>query len=157
MISANANDVEAVAGFIAVVRAETALWRRAEVALRDAGCVAPGTFDLLREIAGLEQCRVQDLAEVMLITVGGASQAVDRAVQNGLAERGPHPTDRRSQTVVLTAAGRNALRDAGTVVADVMRQFARGTYDEVDRATLAHLVPNPHTPGERVSSQGAAL
>ncbi|MGO4298719.1 MarR family winged helix-turn-helix transcriptional regulator [Leifsonia sp. RAF41] len=108
--------------FISLVRAETAAWRSAEAALRQAGQILPGMFDLLREISNNEPCRVQDLATTMLITVGGASQAVDRAVRDGYAERRPHPTDRRSQTIVLSPAGRLALQEAEPVLAAAVRE-----------------------------------
>lgn len=127
MISTNANDAEMVMQFIDLVRLETRAWRLAETALRESGRILPGTFDLLREIALREPCRVQDLADAMVITVGGASQAVDRAVRDGFAERRPHPTDRRSQTVVLTAEGRAALRDAEPILATAVRELLAGS------------------------------
>src|SRR4051812_30459433 len=78
-------------------------------------------------------CRVNDIAEQLSITIGGASQAGDRLQSRGLCERRANPADRRSSVVALTGAGADALRSAGPVfdaelaswfAADDLEQFA---------------------------------
>ncbi len=71
----------------------------------------------LLAIGRLEATRVQDLASELGVSVGGASKAVDRLEQAGWVKRKPHPEDRRSATVSLTASGRRQLAKASTSVA----------------------------------------
>ncbi len=56
---------------------------------------------------------------------------VDRLERDGIAERRPHPTDRRRSVVHLTASGRKAIRTTG-------RWFVRA-FDHVEPATLPAL------------------
>jgi DNA-binding MarR family transcriptional regulator len=56
---------------------------------------------------------------------------VDRLERDGIAERRPHPTDRRRLVVHLTDGGRQAIRITG-------RWFVRA-FDHVDPATLPAL------------------
>jgi len=98
----------------------------------------------LRVIAGTTDCRVQDLADGMGISVGGASKSVDRLASRGWVRREPHPGDRRSSVVRLTPEG-DRVRSAGDrIAADALRHSLAGalggdltTFD----ALLARLDP----------------
>ena len=59
--------------------------------------------------------RVHDIARAIAITVGGASQAVDRLESAGLCARRANPTDRRSSIVELTPESTKLLRIAAPV------------------------------------------
>ncbi|MEU7875635.1 MarR family winged helix-turn-helix transcriptional regulator [Dactylosporangium sp. NPDC049140] len=121
-----------------LVRFETDLWNGIDARLRAAGAVPLGSLNVLQVVARTQACRVNDIADALSITIGGASQAVDRLVARALLERRPNPEDRRSSIVELTGAGSAALRageeifDAelavwfgGALTGSALRSFAR--------------------------------
>ena len=65
---------------------------------------------------------------------------VDRLEREGLAERIPHPSDRRATLIAITEAGERALRAClkphRAAVAALFREFPRA-----DRAALGRLIP----------------
>ncbi|HEY5319542.1 MAG TPA: MarR family transcriptional regulator [Galbitalea sp.] len=101
-----------------LVRFETELWNGVDARLqRDCG-VTLGSFNALLIVSETPNCRVNDLAAALSITVGGVSQAVDRLESRGLLERLPNPANRRSSLLELTAAGREIVETAGDVFDD---------------------------------------
>jgi DNA-binding MarR family transcriptional regulator len=98
-----------------LVRFETDLWNGVDARLRDAGAVPLGSLNVLQVVQRTPACRVNDIADALCITIGGASQSVDRLAARGLCERHPNPGDRRSSIVELTAAGTDAIRFAEPV------------------------------------------
>ncbi|GAA0277424.1 MarR family winged helix-turn-helix transcriptional regulator [Cryptosporangium japonicum] len=95
-----------------VIRTEVLLWNAVDARLRADADLSVGTLDVLRVIERTPGCRVQEVAEALGITVGGASQAVDRAERRGLCARHPNPKNRRSSVLELTPEGTGALRTA---------------------------------------------
>jgi DNA-binding MarR family transcriptional regulator len=87
------------------------LWNTVEQRIRAAeGTVPLGRFSILRVVDRFEDgCRVQDIADSLLITVGAASRIVDRLVGDDLLTRSPHPHDRRSHHLTLSLRGRRSL------------------------------------------------
>ncbi|MEU3888453.1 MarR family winged helix-turn-helix transcriptional regulator [Streptomyces sp. NPDC029041] len=83
-------------------------------------------------------CRVQDIADALVITVGGASQAVDRLEQRGLCVRRCNPADRRSSLVDLTPAGRNLLDEAAPVYDQELDTLLSVSLPEASFTELAH-------------------
>ena len=109
-----------------LVRFETELWNGIDARLqRDCG-VPLGSFNTLLVIEATPSCRVNDIVAALSITVGGASQAVDRLEKRGLCVRRPHPTDRRSSIVELTAAGQELVNTAGPVFDQELEAWLRG-------------------------------
>ncbi|MBS1905856.1 MAG: MarR family transcriptional regulator [Actinobacteria bacterium] len=107
--------------FDLIVRLETDLWNLAERELHRAGQVGLGVLSALRVLDRLEGSgRVQDLSRDLSITIGAASKLVDRIERDALAARRPHPDDRRSSLISLTAAGREACREGEEVVRKIM-------------------------------------
>ena len=104
-----------------LVRFETELWNALEVRLQHECGISLGTFNVMLIISETDSCRVYDIADRLSITVGGASQAVDRLVKQGFGERHQHPTDRRSSIVGLTEAGEKAVAQAGPPFDDELR------------------------------------
>jgi len=98
-----------------LVRFETELWNAVDARLRSQAGVPLGTFNVLLVVASTESCRVNDIAEKLAITVGGASQAVDRIEQKGLCKRQRDSSDGRSSIVSLTALGIAKLSAASPV------------------------------------------
>jgi MarR family multiple antibiotic resistance transcriptional regulator len=96
--------------FDKLVRYETDLWNVAERDIARGGGVGLGTLQALRVIARhAPATRVNEVSRDLGITIGAASKFVDRLERDGLAARAPHPDDRRSSLVALTAAGQSAL------------------------------------------------
>ena len=94
-----------------LVRVQTRLWNRLDRALLDEGQVSLAWLMALRVLADAPGSRVQDLAEHVDISPGGASKLVDRLVGAGLVDREPDLEDRRVSRLRLTASGRDAARD----------------------------------------------
>ena len=55
---------------------------------------------------------VTAFAEIMQVSAAGASQMVERLVQEGVVERQPSTSDRRVREVHLTDAGRTLVQEA---------------------------------------------
>ena len=108
-----------------VIRTEVLLWNAVDARLRESCDLGAGTLDTLRVIDRTPDCRVQEVAEALAITVGGASQAVDRLERRGFCTRHPNPKNRRSSVLELTPDGREALDKALTVFdAELATRFA---------------------------------
>lgn len=77
----------------------------------------------LRVVRTTPECRVQDLAAGLGLSVSGASKSADRLERRGWLRRISNPSDRRSQILELTAEGISAAA-AGDKIADaVMREL----------------------------------
>jgi DNA-binding MarR family transcriptional regulator len=98
-----------------LVRFETELWNELDARLRAEADVPMGSFNVLLVIERVPGCRVNDIAVSLAITIGGASQAVDRLERRGLCTRRPHPEDRRACIIELTDDGRARCTAAGRV------------------------------------------
>ena len=59
--------------------------------------------------------RVSDIADELGITGAGASQMLDRLVQQGLVERSEDPDDRRVKLIALTEQGRAVVERGGSL------------------------------------------
>jgi DNA-binding MarR family transcriptional regulator len=70
--------------------------------------------------------RVVELRQELRITVGAASKLVDRLEKEGLAQRQPHPSDRRSSLIALSPAGERALDLGAQVLQDAMDEHLAG-------------------------------
>jgi MarR family transcriptional regulator, organic hydroperoxide resistance regulator len=104
--------------FSELVRLETELWDAVEGRLRaDHGITLP-FFEFMQIISRHPNCRVQDIAEELSITVGGTSKIVDRIEAAGYCSRHANPSDRRSSILALTPAGRRLLPKITATVDD---------------------------------------
>jgi DNA-binding MarR family transcriptional regulator len=118
-----------------LVRFETELWNGIDASLQLQCGVTLGTFNVLLVVSDTAGCRVNDLAAALSITVGGASQAVDRIESRGLLERLPNPANRRSSLLALTASGRRVVKMASTVFDSELHSWFAGplTSGAIDR------------------------
>jgi DNA-binding MarR family transcriptional regulator len=116
--------------FSELVRLETELCGAVEARLRaDHGLPLPH-FEFMQVIARTRNCRVQDIATELSITVGGTSKIVDRIEAAGHCARRANPDDRRSSIVELTPAGRRLLsRAAGSVEDELRRRLGAALSD----------------------------
>jgi DNA-binding MarR family transcriptional regulator len=119
-----------------LVRFETDLWNEIDARLRRECGVPLGSLNVMLVIESTPDCRVNEIAAALSITVGGVSQAVDRLEQRGHVARRPSPTDRRSSIVELTDAGRALVASAGPVFDEELeRRFA----DPLSKTALVQL------------------
>ncbi|WOX14968.1 MarR family winged helix-turn-helix transcriptional regulator [Streptomyces sp. N50] len=119
-----------------LVRFETDLWNGIDARLRQECEVTLGGLNVLLVVEREGSCRVNDIAAALSITVGGASQAVDRLEKLGHCTRRPHPADRRSSIVELTLAGRELVAEGGPVFD---RELATRLGAPLPDAALGHL------------------
>jgi len=79
------------------VRFETILWGAVDGRLQEECGVGLASLNAMLVIDATPLCRVHDIARAVAITVGGASQAVDRLESAGLRARraGRHAAGRR--------------------------------------------------------------
>src|ERR1700733_10254491 len=104
--------------FSELVRLETELWDAVEGRLRaDHGITLP-FFEFMQIISRHPNCRVQDIAEELSITVGGTSKIVDRIEASGYCARHANLSDRRSSILALTPAGKRLLPKITATVDD---------------------------------------
>jgi DNA-binding MarR family transcriptional regulator len=97
-----------------LIRFETVLWNTIDARLRAQAGLSLGALEMLLVVDQTPDCRVQEVADSLAITVGGASQGVDRLERQGWCARRPNPKNRRSSVLELTPAGRSLLATAGT-------------------------------------------
>lgn len=113
--------------FDALIRYETNLWNCIDDRLKAAGAPSLAVLSALRVINRFApSSRVQELRQELRITVGAASKLADRLEKEGLAQRHPHPSDRRSSLISLSAAGEQALALGSRVLQDVMDEHLAG-------------------------------
>jgi DNA-binding MarR family transcriptional regulator len=107
-----------------LVRFETELWDAIDARLRAECDLALGRFEVMRVIAYHGQCRVQDIADELAITIGGTSKIIDRLEASGYCGRRPNPDDQRSSLIALTPAGQHIFAQATDVFeTELARRF----------------------------------
>jgi DNA-binding MarR family transcriptional regulator len=119
-----------------LVRFETILWGTADGRLQEECGVSLASLNTMLVIDATPLCRVHDIARAVAITVGGASQAVDRLESAGLCARRPNPSDRRSSIVELTPEGMELLGIAAPVFDRELDRLLRAP---LPGTALAHL------------------
>lgn len=125
-----------------LVRLETELWDAVDARLTASVDLPLTWFEPMRVIDSTDGCRVNDIAEALLITIGGTSKLVDRIEAAGLCERRPNPRDGRSSLITLTEAGKARLAAATAEAEEVLaRRFAAVPDSALDRlqSTLRRL------------------
>ncbi|GAA1915730.1 MarR family winged helix-turn-helix transcriptional regulator [Streptantibioticus ferralitis] len=139
-----------------LVRFETDLWNGIDARLRHDGDLPLGSLNVMLVVARTQACRVNDIAAALSITIGGASQAVDRLEKRGLCTRQPNPDDRRSSIVQLTAAGRELTESAGRIFDEELAARLGGPLSAsalghlgTALATLRAATPHSASPGEK--------
>jgi MarR family transcriptional regulator, organic hydroperoxide resistance regulator len=119
-----------------LVRFETILWGTVDGRLQEECGISLASLNGMLVIDATPLCRVHDIARAVVITVGGASQAVDRLESAGLCARRANPSDRRSSIVELTPEGREVLSIAAAVFDSELDRLLRAP---LPGAALTHL------------------
>jgi MarR family transcriptional regulator, organic hydroperoxide resistance regulator len=140
--------------FSELVRLETELWDAVEARLRaDHGITLP-FFEFMQIISRRPECRVQDIAAELSITVGGTSKIVDRIEAAGYCVRSANPHDRRSSVIALTPAGRRLLPKLTATVDGELHARLGG---ELPDRSVAQLTRTLSRLRARMRSAGAAV
>lgn len=100
-----------------LVRFQIEVWNAVDARLQRTLDLPVAIHQPLRIMAERGDCRVADISERLVITVGGASKIVDRLEARGLCERRANPGDRRSSLLGLTVEGEAVLERANVEVA----------------------------------------
>jgi MarR family transcriptional regulator, organic hydroperoxide resistance regulator len=120
--------------FDQLVRLQIELWNDVDERLKAEHDLPISRLLFLRIIDARHGCRVNDIADDMVITIGGTSKIVDRLEQSGLVARRANPDDRRSSVIELTAAGEKVLTAANatfTAVLDERMPPSAGNLDSL--------------------------
>ncbi|MEN3272971.1 MAG: MarR family transcriptional regulator, organic hydroperoxide resistance regulator [Actinomycetota bacterium] len=146
--------------FSDLIRCETELWNAVDERLRSEHDLPLSWFEPMQVMSARTACRVVDIKEGLSITVGGASKLVDRIEASGLCRRRANPTDRRSQIVELTPAGRRMLANATKSFEDELhtRLGAVVSEKELDQlgTTLRTLRASNRRPAQRLQPHSLA-
>ncbi|MEL6338041.1 MAG: MarR family transcriptional regulator [Pseudomonadota bacterium] len=93
--------------------------------------MSPARFQLLQTLKQGGALTMIDLAERLSVTKRNVTTLVDGLEKDGFAIRHPHPTDRRSTLVALTAEGERAFAEA----AEIQRVHLQGLLASLEPAT----------------------
>ena len=128
--------------FTDLVRIETALWNQLDRKLEATHGLPLRWFEPMRivSLSENEHLQVNEIAEALMITVGGTSKVVDRISDAGYFRREPDPGDRRVSRVVLTAAGKRKLASASKTHREELKRLIAGTLDAEERRQLGTLI-----------------
>ncbi|MGA1838079.1 MarR family transcriptional regulator [Herbiconiux sp. 11R-BC] len=123
--------------FDEVVSTEIELWNHLDRALLAETGVSAAQLQALTALARPEgSARVQDVSQRLRITVGAASKLIDRLERDGLAERSPHPSDRRSMLIELTPAGETALAEATTAADSNLERLLGAQFEPAEAEAM---------------------
>ena len=118
------------------------LWRashtRVAAALESIG-LTPALFGVLNFLGARDGAIQQEVASSMGIDPSTMVSLIDELESAGLAERRPHPTDRRAREVAITSKGRRQLQRARRMATEVDREVLRGLTD-AERRRLVTLL-----------------
>jgi DNA-binding MarR family transcriptional regulator len=107
--------------------------------LHEGGGVPLAWYEVLLRLSHAPDAsiRMQDLADVLLLSRSGVTRLADRLEAAGLIERRVCETDRRGTLAVITGAGRDAIERATPLVVEALDQhFARHLTKTDARALL---------------------
>ena len=121
-----------MAAWVMFLHAHARLISRLSTDLETSDEVPLGTYDVLVQLSLCGgKLRLKDLLQRVVLSQPGLSRRVERLETAGLVERRPDPADGRGVIVVLTRAGRYALRSAAVVhMSGIDREFTNALTDE---------------------------
>ena len=104
----------------------------------------PGAMNALLFLQPGEPCSMRTLADAWKCDASNVTWLVDRLEERGLAERRPHPSDRRVRTVALTRKGVRIRAQIETRLFEAPATFQQLTHDELQslRSILQKLTPD---------------
>ena len=105
----------------------------------------PGAMNALLFLQPGEPCSMRTLADAWKCDASNVTWLVDRLEEHGLAERRPHPTDRRVRTVALTRKGTKTRAQIESKLFEApasVRELSPHDLETLDRI-LRKLAPAP--------------
>jgi DNA-binding MarR family transcriptional regulator len=105
----------------------------------------PGAMNALLFLEPGQPCSMRTLADAWKCDASNVTWLVDRLEEHGLAERRPHPSDRRVRTVALTRKGARMRTQIQNKLFEAPATFHTLSHDELVtlRDILQKLVPEP--------------
>jgi DNA-binding MarR family transcriptional regulator len=96
------------------LRAHAAVVRKLDAELKEAHGLPLSSYEVLLHLswAPRHRMRMGELAESVLLTLGGVTRLISRLEGEGLVRREPCPEDRRGAYAILTEAGLDRLGEA---------------------------------------------
>jgi len=112
--------------FTELIRYETELWNGVDARLRADVDLPLSRFEPMQIMAHTPACRVNDIADELAITIGGASKLVDRIEASGHCARRANPCDGRSSIAKAAESFEDelALRLGSATSAALLDQFS---------------------------------
>ncbi|WP_217914928.1 MarR family winged helix-turn-helix transcriptional regulator [Miltoncostaea marina] len=140
-----------LAAWRGMLRAHADVVRRLDADLRARHGLSLTDYEALMLVgdAPRHRMRVSELGSATLLSVSGASRMVDRLAREGLVERAACEEDGRGAEVVLTAAGRERLRDARAAHLRGVRAAFLSRFDDDELAAMAAMWERLGEPGGR--------
>jgi len=106
----------------------------------------PGAMNALLFLEPGQPCSMGTLADAWKCDASNVTWLVDRLEEHGLAERRPHPTDRRVRTVALTRKGTRTRAQIKSKLYEApasLRELSASDLETLGRI-LRKLEPEPH-------------
>ena len=101
--------------------------------------LTPPLFALLNVLGARKGAIQQEIGSAMGIDPSTMVSLIDQLESAGLAQRRPHPKDRRAREVVITPKGRRVLKQARQLALQVEDDVLRGL-DDAERRQLLTLL-----------------
>jgi DNA-binding MarR family transcriptional regulator len=105
------------------------LWRASHTRIAEAlesVDLTPALFGLLNVLGARKGANQQEIGAAMGVDPSTMVSLIDELERAGLAERRPHPTDRRAREVAITPKGRRVLERARRMAFQVEDEVLRG-------------------------------
>ena len=100
--------------------------------------LGPAQYHALTYASEMAPVRMGELAAALRVAESTATRVVDRLVAEGLLQRLPDPTDRRTVRVALTGKGRGLLAKVRRRRSQTMAELLEAL-DALEREQLVHL------------------
>jgi DNA-binding MarR family transcriptional regulator len=116
--------------------------------------VAPSSVKALLKLSATKPTAMRELAAAFACDASFITSVVDALEQRGLAVRGPHPTDRRIRTVLLTERGREVSQSLLALLSEP--PSAVGVLSPEEQRQLADLLERVAAADVRVAERRAS-
>ena len=101
--------------------------------------VSAAQLYVLRHLADKAGASISELAKETLTDRSSVADVVERLVERGLAERSPHPADRRRASVRITQPGADLVKESGPAPMDLLIEALKALPVR-DRQALSRLI-----------------
>ena len=138
MNTTRSNKINAIALFLALQKTYRTMLGRVEESKKKAG-LGDSDFRVLEILMNQGPLPVNAVGDLIGLTTGSITTAVDRMESKWLVARKNHPNDRRIRLVELTSKGRKVIEKASTQYA-VDMEDAIGCLSRDEQCTLFELL-----------------